>query len=897
MTERASKKRRTEANSALDQARVAALLRSAAEAHDALIDAQESAIDAPATQIERYASVFESIAEGVCCFSEDQRLILCNRRYLELYHLTPEQVRPGTTLREIVAQRMAAGTSPIPTDEYLALCDAINAGTAPNKWTAALADGRRIEIRHHAMPGGGWISTHEDVTEAIRTVANERITLQTLVDWIPDNLWVKDVESRFVIANKATALRMGKLSVDELIGKSDLELCPAETAGGYFADERRVIESGQPMIDKEEYVVGAQREKTWILTTKVPLRNEQGEVFGVVGISRDISDRRQAEMLRNSQAQILEKIAVGAPLETVLDDLVRLVEIQIPRARCAIMLADNDSARLWRSVAPNIAPSFVAAIDGMRAGPREPSSGAALHRGKVVAVADMLSDPLWKDYRDLVAAHAYRSCWSVPIISPVGKPLGALTVYCETAGAPTEEEMHASKAAGHIAGIAIERQLSEERIRVMATHDALTGLPNRVLLMDRLAQNILQTERGGGCITAIFIDLDNFKLVNDGLGHNAGDVLLKTVAKRMVICVRASDTVARLGGDEFVILLVDQEDAPLSTTTILEKIRAAIAEPVLIDGQMFRVTPSMGVASYPGDGVDAETLLLNADVAMYKAKEDGRDNFKLYTKEMDDAARERRLLQEGLRAAIANKEFSLVYQPQVDLRTGGIFAVEALVRWNHPALGVIPPAKFISLAEESGLIVPLGDWVLREACRQNKVWQDMGVTPVTMCVNVSARQFRDHEWAKRIADILRETRLDAKYLELELTESMLMHDVPQAIAIMRDLQALGVHFAIDDFGTGYSSLSALKNLPVARLKIDQSFVRDLPFDANERDIATAVISLGKKLNMKVIAEGVENSEQLAFLRDNLCDEIQGFHFSEPTSADAIADLLGRSAEQ
>ncbi len=893
MAERASKKQLREADNALDQARVAALLRSAAEAHDAAIDAQESTISASATQIERYASVFESITEGVCCFSEDQRLILCNHRYLELYRLTPEQVRPGTTLREIVARRMVAGTSPMPTDEYLALCNAINAGTVPNKWTAALADGRRIEIRHHAMPGGGWISTHEDVTEASRMVANERITLQTLVDWVPDNLWVKDVESRFVIANKATALRMGMRSVDELIGKSDLDLCPPETAGGYFADERRVIESGQPMIDKEEYVVGAQGETTWILTTKVPLRNEEGEVFGVVGVSRDISDRRRADMLRAGQAQILEKIAVGAPLETVLADLVRFVEIQIPRARCAIMPADNDSARLRRSIAPNIAPSFVAAIDGARAGPREPSSGVALRRGKVVVVADMLSDPLWGDYRELVAAHAYRSCWSVPIISPVKKPLGALTVYCETVGAPTEEEMHASKAAGHIAGIAIERQLSEERIRVMATHDALTGLPNRVLLMDRLVQNILQAERTGGQVAAIFIDLDNFKLVNDSLGHNAGDALLKTVAERMVNRVRASDTVARLGGDEFVILLVDQEEAPESTATVLEKICADIAEPISIGGQKFRVTSSVGVAVYPDDGADAEALLLSADVAMYKAKEDGRANFKFYTKEMDDAARERRLLQEGLRTAVADRQFSLVYQPQVDLRSGKIFAVEALVRWNHPTLGVVPPAKFISLAEESGLIIPLGDWVLHEACRQNKAWQEMGMAPVTVCVNVSARQFRDHEWVKRVADTLQKTRLDAKYLELELTESMLMHDVPQAIAIMRELQALGVHFAIDDFGTGYSSLSALKSLPVARLKIDQSFVRDLPFDANERNIATAVISLGKKLNMKVIAEGVENGEQLAFLRDNECDEIQGFHFSEPIGADAIGELLNK----
>jgi len=358
-----------------------------------------------------------------------------------------------------------------------------------------------------------------------------------------------------------------------------------------------------------------------------------------------------------------------------------------------------------------------------------------------------------------------------------------------------------------------------------------------------------------------------------------------------VECVRATDTVARLGGDEFVVLLIDQADSPVIPSVALDKIRAALAEPVPIEGQLFRVTCSIGIATFPEDAVDAETLLMNADVAMYQAKQNGRDSVQYYTTKMNDAAHERRLFQEGLRTAIASKEFALEYQPQVDLQSGSIFAVEALVRWHHPKLGVVPPAKFIPLAEESGLIVPLGDWILREACRQNRAWQDAGMAPITMCVNVSARQFRERTWVSRVADALRETGLEPKYLELELTESMLMRDVPQAIATMHELQALGVQFSIDDFGTGYSSLSALKSFPVARLKIDQSFVRNLPSDANDRSIAMAVISLGQKLNMKVIAEGVETEAQLTFLRDNHCDEIQGFHFSKPVGSDALAAML------
>jgi diguanylate cyclase (GGDEF)-like protein/PAS domain S-box-containing protein len=439
-----------------------------------------------------------------------------------------------------------------------------------------------------------------------------------------------------------------------------------------------------------------------------------------------------------------------------------------------------------------------------------------------------------------------------------------------------------------------DRKRAEEQIHFMAHHDALTSLPNRTLLMDRVNQAVGQAQRNGTRVTVIFADLDNFKLVNDSLGHNAGDTLLKTVADRMLKCVRSTDTVVRLGGDEFVILLVGQEAGP-NSLAVLDRIRTAIAEPVPIEGQFFRVTCSIGLATYPGDGEDAETLLMNADIAMYQAKEKGRDNFQFYTAAMNEAARERRLLQEGLRSAIANNEFALLYQPQINLRTGVIFAVEALVRWHHPQLGLVAPSKFIPMAEESGLIVPLGDWVLREACRQNKAWQDAGMAPITVSVNVSARQFREKSWVQRVAKALKDTGLAPEYLELELTESLLMHDVSQAIATMRELQSIGVHFSIDDFGTGYSSLSALKSFPVARLKIDQSFVRNLPHDANDRSIATAVISLGQKLNMKVIAEGVETDEQMAFLTEHQCDEIQGYHFSRPVESDTVAVMLRKQA--
>ena len=873
------------------QASVIALARTAAEAHEIIVGAQDSSIKALQGEIQRYTLAIEHISEGVSFFGKDRRLILCNARYAEIYRLDPRDVQPGMTLREIVELRVVAGTSPKETEEYLELHEAISAGTAPNPWTALLADGRRIEIRHHPLPDGGWISTHEDITEAARTVANERITLQTLLDWVPDNVWVKDAESRFVIANQATARRMG-LSVQELIGKSDLELCEPELAQEYFDDERRVIETGQPMLDKEEPTAYSDTgEKTWILTTKVPLRNDQDKIIGLVGISRDISDRRRADILRDSQARILENIAVNAPLETVLEDLIRLVEMQIPGTSGTIQLTDHNGMLLRHGAAPHVAPAFVKAMDGVHIGPHAGPGGAAIHRGETVVVADMTTDPLLEDFRDPVAANVYRSCWSIPIISPAKKPLGVFTLYYEATRVPDDAELRIGEAACHIAGIAIERKLSEERIRFMANHDALTGLPNRALLQDRLEQALRYAQRADHWVTVAFIDLDNFKIINDTLGHTAGDELLKTVASRMVSCLRSVDTVVRIGGDEFVVLLVDQKKSVDCISSTVAKIRAAIGEPLEIAGQTLRVSSSIGLANYPNDGKDADTLLGNADAAMYRAKELGRDNFQFYTPELNAKVRGELLLQEALRGAVERQEFVLLYQPQVDMLTGHVFAVEALIRWNHPTQGQIPPNHFIPIADQTGLIVPIGDWVLQEACRQNKAWQDAGLPPIKVCVNVSARQFAEKNFVGRVTNALEKSGLEARYLELELTESLIMRDVGQAIATMNSLQRLGIQIAIDDFGTGYSSLSALKTFPVARLKIDRSFIKGLPANVDDRAVTTAVISLGKKLNLRIVAEGVENDEQIAFLRQNKCDELQGFRFSKPIPPDQIGGFL------
>ena len=859
--------------------------------HDGM-DAQQTMIAILEAQTRRFEMVIDSISQGICLFDADERLILCNCRYAEIYHVAPEILLPGVTLGEIVGHRLAAGTTPVENVNYLDFARSVNFDSVLRKWTAGLKDGRTIQIIYHPMPEGGWLATHEDITEiaASRVIASERVSLQALIDWVPDYLWIKDTDSRFLVVNKALADDCGRETGD-MIGLTDFDLHGHELAQKFRTNEQDVLLSGQPMIGKEELVAGIFGADKWLASTKVPVRNAQNEIFGLVGIARDITERKRADDLRTGQSMILEMIATSAPLLDVLDRLMRLIESQLTAIFGSVLLLEKDGVHLHHGAAPSLAKAYTDAIGRIRVGPSAGSSGTAAYRHEAVIVADILTDPLWDDFRNLASAYGYRSCWSTPILSHSGAVLGVFAMYSTTVRKPTEVETNLINFTTRIAGIAIERKHAEDRIQFMANHDALTGLPNRALLKDRLSQAIIFAQRSERWVSVLFIDLDYFKLVNDTLGHNAGDVLLKTIAARMLACVRATDTVVRLGGDEFVILLFDQNPDVDDVAETVQKIRTAIGCSVDISEHHLKITASIGVANYPRDGAEVETLLANADAAMYRAKELGRDQFLFYAPEFNAMVHEKFLLQEELRNALARGEFTLLYQPQVDLRSGKVFAVEALIRWNHPRLGLVTPVNFIPMAEECGLIVPIGDWVLREACRQNKAWQDAGLPSIVVAINVSARQFKESNLVKRVVAALTESGLEGRYLELELTESLIMQDVDKALDTMNRLQKIGVQIAIDDFGTGYSSLSALKTFPVARLKIDKSFINNLATDKSDQAVASAVISLGQNLNLRVIAEGVETDDQIAFLLNNNCDEMQGYHFSEPISSAAIVQLL------
>ena len=435
-----------------------------------------------------------------------------------------------------------------------------------------------------------------------------------------------------------------------------------------------------------------------------------------------------------------------------------------------------------------------------------------------------------------------------------------------------------------------DREKAEERARFLATHDDLTGLPNRSVFAEAVNDAVRAGHRYGHMFTVMFMDLDRFKNINDTLGHAAGDVLLIETAKRLKECVRKSDVIARIGGDEFVILLREVSDQS-QVARIAQKILTAVVKPLVIHGHECRITGSIGISTFPTDALDEETLIKNADAAMYVAKEEGRNGFRFHFQDITSQSIERLTLEASLRGALERDELLLHYQPKQDLGGGGITGVEALLRWQHPDLGLLPPGRFIALAEESGLIVPIGKWVIETACAQNVAWQRQGLPALPIAVNLSPRQFGDPALLSDIEAALKKSGMAPELLELEITESMVMQNVERAMRVLKAIKSLGVMLAIDDFGTGYSSMSLLKKFPIDVLKIDRSFVREITSNSEDKAIADAIIALGRALDLTIVAEGVETLEQENFLRAHHCDQVQGYLISKPVPADEFAAFM------
>jgi diguanylate cyclase (GGDEF)-like protein len=464
------------------------------------------------------------------------------------------------------------------------------------------------------------------------------------------------------------------------------------------------------------------------------------------------------------------------------------------------------------------------------------------------------------------------------IASVVVVALGALLAYMSWQLAQSRRREAESKIA------------HAEHVEYLAYHDGLTTLPNRSLFSKLLSQGISLAARQQRRLAVAFLDLDRFKQINDTLGHEAGDELLREVAARLKACVRESDTVARLGGDEFVVLLPDLSEERYAAT-VAQKILTAVARPFMLIGQEFRVTASIGISTYPNDGLDEQTLTKNADIAMYQAKEEGKNNFQFYSEALNANSLERLALESSLRHALERGEFRLHYQAKRDIATDQITGMEALLRWEHPDLGIVGPLKFLPIAEETGLIVPIGRWVLTTACRQNVDWQRQGLPRLNIAINLTARQFKDEHLIEDIRSILELTGMEPSFLELEISESILIHDVQTTLQVLTKLKGMGVRIAIDDFGSGFSSLSTLQQFPLDTIKIDRSFIREVSGASNDSGLTDAIIAMGRALSMTVVAQGVETREQAEFLRQHACDELQGFYFAKPVPADQATRLL------
>jgi len=707
-------------------------------------------------------------------------------------------------------------------------------------WALLLSRERALKLAEHAS-----------AVRAAEGLREQLSFIQQLIEAVPQPIFFKDAaERRYLGVNKAWEQFFG-IPREKFIGKTVFELYPDNPglARMHHAKDEELF--GRPGSQSyEAAIVAADGRVHHTIYNKATFNQPDGAVAGLIGTITDVTGLKEAEAaLREGETRFRDLTELSSDWYWEQDADLRFTQIS-SRAREFALGSEEDIGKTRWEI-------------------------ARLH----------MTDEQWQPHKAALAAHRsfqdfvyqrYDVYGNLRIISVSGRPIfdatGRFQGYRGT-GRDITEKMRA-----------------EEQIRHMAHYDALTELPNRILLHDRIGQAIAQAQRNQEVLAILFIDLDRFKTVNDSLGHAVGDRLLKTVAGRLESCTRGSDTIARIGGDEFVVLLGNLKE-PEDARHVSQKVLDALSEPLTIDGHELKITPSVGICAYPHDGEDVETLMRNADTAMYYAKQMGRNNYQFFTQAMNDAAQQRLVIENDLRHAIERDEFILHYQPQLDLKTGAIIGFEALVRWLHPQRGTVSPSLFIAAAEESGLIGPLGEWVLRQACSEGHAWRNAGHPELQVSVNCSAHQFQRDGFVETVNLVLRETGLPASCLELEITESVIVQRSEEVIARFAALDAMGVRISIDDFGTGYSSLSYLKRFAIHQLKIDQSFVRDISSDPDDAAIVSAIIAISHSLGLKVVAEGVETAEQLAFLRSLGCDGAQGYYFSRPVPADEFARLL------
>jgi diguanylate cyclase (GGDEF)-like protein/PAS domain S-box-containing protein len=748
-----------------------------------------------------------------------------------------------------------------PSDEHArlahALLDPPPSLSERGVWTHVRKDGSTVfvKVSSHALEFDGrparFVMAHDvsDRMEIERALYSSEQLHRRLIDTLPHQVFWKGLDHRYEGCNNRFALAARLDTPHDVVGKTDFDFPWAHNAERIRVEDAEIMRTGVPMLHFEDTLLEPDGLSHDYVINKMPLYGQNGEIVGLLGTIEDVTARKKAEEALHLHSSAVEASADGIVITRCTGhahvvEYVNPAFVHITGFTAEEMLGQDCG--------------LLQAGDNVQDALRELRSALAQQRAATVVLRNYRKDG--------------SLFWNELHVAPVRSRGAEVTHWV-----------------GVIHDITATRRYQAE-LEHQANHDALTSLPNRNLFNDRLERAIAFAARYQHSVWVVFIDLDHFKLVNDTLGHTTGDALLQTVAQRLARRLRASDTVARLGGDEFMLLLMDHEE-PRLTPAVIDDLLREIAAPLRIGHHELALTCSVGVAIYPKDGATAPELLKQADLAMYRAKEAGRNQRMFYSAGMEAQVAERTMIERHLRHALARGELVLHYQPRVDLRDNRVTGAEALVRWQHPELGMVAPGRFIPVAEETGLIEDIGNWVLREACEQNQRWIASGLPPLHIAVNVSARQFRHADFAGHVLDVLESTGLPPHLLELEITESLMMDNVDAAVATLVALKKIGVKLSIDDFGTGYSSLSYLRHFPLDFLKIDQSFVADMLGDPNGAAIVRSIITLGQSLGFSIIAEGVETEAQRAHLREGGCDEMQGYLFSKPLPAEQFLALL------
>jgi diguanylate cyclase (GGDEF)-like protein/PAS domain S-box-containing protein len=758
--------------------------------------------------------------------------------------------------------------------------------------TIKRADGSRVRVAlslSHLDCGAQrrTIAILRDITSELEL--RERLALHVLIaDGTNRAVVIVDRNLRIVYVNAIFA-RMFGYTMEDTQGRLVTELLAGKhTDQKALRRLRRSIVTGR-YRDEEILAYDSKGDEIWLSARPTAFRNSRGLLKYMVAFLTDITETQ----LWSLQQLIMTALADETPITDIADRLCRRVEEMAPDIVSSLLHIDADGL-IHPLGGPSLPDGYSRALDGIPIGPDVGSCGAAAHFGKQVMALDIDTDPRWQAYKQAPLAVGLRACWSSPIKANDGRVIGTFAFYFRESRPPSRWHQRIVEACVHLGALAIERKEARAQIAQLAYYDTLTGLPNRVRLRHLISEAI--DARGERQLALAFLDLDNFKDVNDTLGHSAGDELLVEFAQRLRTQINPGDALGRLGGDEFVILLQNcgAAEASVMALRILEVLKA----PLRIGTKLVPMSASMGISIYPDNTTDLDTLIQQADAAMYQAKQAGRSTYRFFSADMNRLAEQRLAYSAALRTAIANEGLALHYQPQIRIVDGSIYGVEALARWHDPLLGEVSPSKFIPLAEECGLIEQIGVWSIHEACRQMARWRDAGLDIPCVSVNLSPLNFQNANLAAMVAEILAEHRLPAEMLMLEVTEGVVLNERAGAIETMNAIRATGVGLSLDDFGTGYSSLSRLAHLPIRELKIDSSFIREVEKDATARAIVTTVVRVGQTLRLTVVAEGVETERQRSLLAELGCEVVQGFIDAPALSAPAFGCwLLDHSANR